>query len=297
MTLAEIIDRCTTQLRLSPLVTDAQLIVYLKQAIQKFGLQSQFLERWSVIVTKADAAKYYLPEGHQVTVAAFYNEVRLEQCTSFDSQLYTPTAVPVITSADGWFLDGFFDDWMLGSGATTTANLLVPTYYYEDEWQDDASTYLSTAFVTQYALLSQFILMWLCKEQRSQGRKTITLVPPPAVDGTTSPLGATVLGGLDGTIDYPTVAWADTLGLVQYAATTQDNLWIIYKHRDILPESVADEIEYNEVLGVAYMVGALSLALNTEADEYDRYRSWLYGQISAGIAGSLRGLAINGGLR
>lgn len=264
MTLADMLNRMQTQLRFSPIISSTQMLDALQQAIQRFCLAAQALERWMIIPVKAGCAQYWLPANHQATIGAYYDEGLLQWCTQYDAQLVSPD---------------------------------TPVYYYEDEWSDDASTYTSTAFLTQYAILSDMILQWLCREQTSKGRKTITLVGTPIVDGDYNIGGTPPIGIVFGGTYDPTVVWGAALGGSVAAYSSGGNLVIFYKYRDDVPNAVTDTLTWHDALATGYMCGALALCLDTEADEYDRYRSWLYGQISEALASSMRGLAINRRLR
>ena len=107
MTLLEVLAKCKQQTRLSPIITDDDLVSWLQQSIRKFAIKSKWLDKWSVIPIKANTAKYLLPGDHVTTVAAFYDETRLEQCTTFDTQFVDP---------------------------------LTPIYYHEDEWEDEGAS-------------------------------------------------------------------------------------------------------------------------------------------------------------
>ena len=105
--------------------------------------------------------------------------------------------------------------------------------------------------------------------------------------------GAAAVGLLDGTLTAETFHWPVTTGIPVAIMSTGTNLTIFYKAFDQLPETPADTPVWNDVLGVLYSMGAVSLAMGTEDDEYDRYRAWLYDFIQNGVADSLRGMAIN----
>jgi hypothetical protein len=264
MTLDEMLDRMQTQLRLSPIISTDHLLDMLQQSVQHFCQASQVLERWIVIPVKSGVTQYWLPADHQATIGVYYDEQLLPWCTQYDAQLVSPTN---------------------------------PTYYYEDEWSDDASTYLSSSFLTQYVMMSELILHWLCREQPSKGRKVLTLVGTPSADGDYNHGGAPPSGIVDGETYDSTVVWGSSLGAAVAAYSTNGNLMVFYKYRDAIPTDATDDITWHDALATGYMAGALSLAMSTETDEYDRYRSWLYRQISDILAGSMRGLAINRRLR
>lgn len=256
MTLTEVIDKCFQQVRLSPIITDAEMTNWLQQSVRKFGIRSKWLDKWLIIPIKANAAKYLLPGDHITTVAAFYDEVRLEQCTVFDTQFVAP---------------------------------LTPLYYHEDEWEDEASESGVAEWVYQYALVDlwQFQLM---RMQNTHGRKTITLVAAPAADGSG---GQTAIGQWSGTVTTETFYWPDTSGIPVMVADSKGNLMVFYKAYDRIPETPQDDVVWNDVLGITYAMGAIALAMGTEDDEYDRYRAWLYDFMQNGIADALRGIGIS----
>lgn len=256
MTLADVLDKCQQQVRLSPIISDANLVMWLQQSVRRFAVRSKWLDKWTVIPIKAESAKYLLPGDHVTTVAAFYDETRLQQCTAFDVQFVSPT---------------------------------VPTYYYEDEWSDEASEAGVSEFALHYALEDLWMFQ-LLRSQNSQGRKTITLFAAPTVDGDG---GSATIGLLDGTLTADTFYWWDTTGIPVTVLSTEDNLTLFYKAFDRLPETATDDVVWNDVLGVLYTMGAVSLAMGTEDDEYDRYRAWLYDFMQSGVADALRGMAIN----
>lgn len=279
MNLATILSRMAIQQRLTPIATDPERLVWLQRSIQRFSARTLWLDRWTVILAKSGVAQYWLPVDHLVTTLAYYNGQRLQMCTSFDTELVAPS---------------------------------TPVYYHEDEWSDDASKSLSTAFMTHYALMSDMILQWLARAQASQGRKTITLVAAPTADGSYN-VGTPAATGVTVTqpdIRYlPDLQWhagswyvpewydtGDALGTT-WTANTTNNIWLFYKYSDTLPSSITDDTEWNDALGVAYMCGALEHALLSEDDEYDRFRAWLYGQIASFMSATLRGMVINRRLR
>lgn len=259
MTLADVLAKCQQQMRLSPLVDDASLVNWLNQAIRRFGVRSKWLDKWLIIPCKADVSRYLLPGDHVTTVAAFYDEVRLQDCTAFDAQLVAP---------------------------------LTPVYYYEDNWSDDSSQGLVSEFVLHYPL-QEFWPLQQMKSQNSYGRKTITLVAAPTADGDYTTFGEAVTGTLDGTVTADTVYWPDTSGIPYNITSSTGNLIVFYKAFDQLPEDETDEIVWNDVLASAYTAGTLSMSMADESDEYDRYRSWLYQFLSDSISDSLRNMAIN----
>ena len=256
MTLADVLDRCQQQVRLSPVITDDALVSWLQQSIRKFAIKSRWLDKWTVIPVKAGSAKYLLPGDHTTTVAAFYDETRLQQCTAFDTQFVSPT---------------------------------TPLYYYEDEWEDEASEGGVSEFVLQYAL-EDLWLFQLMRSQNSHGRKTITLLAAPVTDGDG---GSAAVGLLDGTLTADTFYWPDTAGIPVAVMSTGTNLTLFYKAFDRLPETASDNAVWNDALGILYSMGAISLAMGTEDDEYDRYRAWLYDFMQSGVADALKGMAIN----
>jgi hypothetical protein len=257
MTLAEVLDRCKQQTRLTPLITDANLVSWLRQAIKKFGVKSKFLDKWMIIPCKADTAKYLLPGDHVITTAAFYDEVRLQQCTAFDAQLVNPT---------------------------------TPLYYYEDEWEDEASQSEPSEFAKHYALMGEFWMLQLMRSQNSYGRKTITLVAAPTEDGEAF---MPITGAIEGTLTADSFYYPDTVGIPVGAWSSAKNILLFYKAFDRMPLEADDNIVWNDVLATCYTAGAVSLAMGTEDDEYDRYRAWLYDFIASGVGDALKGVAIN----
>ena len=259
MTLAEVLAKCQQQMRFSPLTDNADLVNWLNQAIRRFGVRSKFLDKWMIIPCKANVSRYLLPGDHVVTVGAFYDETRLQNCTSFDAQQVSPKS---------------------------------PVYYYEDEWSDEASQ----GGVSEFALhqgLQEFWPLQLMRSQNSYGRKTLTVVAAPSIDGTATTFGQSPTGALDGTVTADTVYWPDTAGIPYNITTSAGNLMVFYKAVDMLPETDEDLTVWNDLLASAYTAGTLSLSLSSESDEYDRYRSWLYQFISDSMADTLRNMAIN----
>lgn len=259
MTLAEVLAKCQQQMRLSPLIDNTSLVHWLDQAIRRFGIRSKFLDKWMIIPCKANVSRYLLPGDHVTTVAAFYDETRLQDCTSFDAQLVSPT---------------------------------TPVYYHEDEWNDQASQGVVSEFVLHYGF-QEFWPLQLMRSQNAYGRKTITLVAAPTVDGSATTFGEAVTGTLDGTVTADTVYWADTSGIPYHITTSAGNLMVFYRAFDTIPETASDQIVWNDVLASAYTCGTLSMSLSGEDDEYDRYRSWLYSFLMDSIADSLKNMAIN----
>lgn len=257
MTLAEVLDRCKQQTRLSPLITDENLVSWLQQAIKKFGVKSKFLDKWMIIPCKAGVDKYLLPGDHVVTTGVFYDEIRLQQCTAFDSQLVNPT---------------------------------TPLYYYEDEWEDESSQAAQSEFIKQYALMGEFWMFQMARSQSSYARKTLTLVAAPASDGEAvmPPTGA-----LEGTMTADTFHYPNTVGIPVGAWSNVGNLMVFYKAFDLMPSEPGDDIQWNDVMATCYTSGAVSLAMGTEDDEYDRYRAWLYDFIASGVGDALKGVSIN----
>lgn len=263
MTLADVLTKCQQQMRLSPLSDDQSLVNWLNQAIRRFGIRSKFLDKWMIIPCKANVARYLLPGDHITTVAAFYDEVRLQDCTAFDAQQVSPDS---------------------------------PVYYYEDEWSDESSQGLVSEFTLHYGLCEWWPLQ-LMRSQNAYGRKTITLVAAPLADGTATTFGEAVTGTLDGTVTADTVYWADTSGIPYNVTTSAGNLLLFYKAFDTIPETAADQIVWNDVLASAYTCGTLSMSLSGEDDEYDRYRAWLYSYLMDSMADSLQKMAINKAIR
>ena len=257
MTLSEVLDRCKQQTRLTPLITDANIVSWLRQAIKKFGVKSKFLDKWMIIPCKAGTAKYLLPGDHAITTGVFYDEVRLQQCTAFDVQLVNPD---------------------------------TPLYYYEDEWEDESSQAEQSEFIKQYALMGDFWMLQLARSQNSYARKTLTLVAAPTADGEAimPPTGC-----IEGTMTADTFYYPNTVGIPVGAWSSAKNILLFYKAFDRMPTDAADDVVWNDALAVCYTAGAVSLAMGTEDDEYDRYRAWLYDFIMNGVGDALKGVAIN----
>lgn len=263
MMLPDILSRCQLQMRMTPITTMDQLLMWFKQGVERVCNESQALQRWRIILCKAGAAEYLLPGDHQWTVAVYYDEQRLGRCTAFDAQLVSP-----------------------GS----------PMYYHEDNWENFASESLSASMVYQHTLLPDLLLLQQAHSQSDAGRKTLTLVDAPTVDGTHSSIGQAFVGFYDGSLSDDSFQWNPTVGLLFDAAVTDGNIWLWYKYRDILPSTTSDEISYHATLSVLYMCATLELSLVTEDDEYDRYRSWLYGELWRQSASIIKRVATNKGV-
>lgn len=257
MTLTEVLDKCYRQLRLSPLITTGNLINWLGQGIRSFAIKSGWLDAWTIIPAKADTAKYLLPADHVATTAVYYDGQALGKCLPQETELVSPT---------------------------------MPTYYTEEEWEDEASDVPPGSFAIHYALNDYWPLQ-LGRAQNSYGRKTITLISAPTVDGyaISSPVTQAVVGTVSGDYFY---APNGALGRVYSIISTEDNITLFYKKVDSLPETEDDNIVWSDILGVVYTCGAVALALGTEDDEYDRYRAWLYEQISNNVSSILRNMVI-----
>jgi hypothetical protein len=170
-------------------------------------------------------------------VAAFYDETRLEQCTTFDTQFVSP---------------------------------VIPTYYHEDEWEDEASEGAVSEFVLHYALESLWLFQFM-RSQNTHGRKTITLVAVPTVDGDGS---VATLGMVSGTLSAATIYWPTTAGLPVAAMSTETNLTLFYKAFDLLPEDPADAIVWNDVLGILYSMRMMSTTVTGPGSMISFREAW-----------------------
>lgn len=257
MMLLDMLNNISEQLRLSPISTSANIVQWMTQSVKSACIKSRFLEKFTIIPAKANVARYMLPADHIATTGAIFDGTSISRTNAYDIEFVTPT---------------------------------TPTYYYEDEWEDEASEARASEFATHYALNELWPLQ-LMRSQQSAGSKTVTLVSEPTADGTA--VSSPIVGILDGTVDVTTLVWTDTAGLVVSILSTDGNLLLFYKHIDALPVDAVTDIEYNDLMGLIYNAGTLSLALSTEDDEYDRYRSWLYDFIATSIATLLGSIAVN----
>lgn len=277
MNFLTILANISEQLRLSPISTSDNIVQWFTQAVKTTCIKSKFLEKFVIIPAKANVAKYFLPGDHIATTGALFDGSHISKMNASDIEFVSPT---------------------------------TPIYYYEDEWEDEASGAVASDFVTHYTLNELWPLQ-LMRSQQSAGEKTITLVAAPTEDGLAAP--SPLVGVLDGdlgslpyfelgyfepryfeedTIEYD-IVWMTTTGLVISVVSTEGNLLVFYKYIDVLPVDDTTDIDYNDLMGIVYATSTLSLALSTEDDEYDRYRSWLYGNIAESVAGALAGMAIN----
>lgn len=257
MMLLDMLDSVSEQLRISPISTSANVVQWMTQAIKSVCVKSKFLEKFAIIPAKAGIEKYLLPADHIATTGALFDGTSIYRINASDLEFITPT---------------------------------TPTFYYEDEWEDEASDAGVSEFATHYTLNELWPLQ-LMRSQPSAGAKTITLVSAPTVDGTAA--ASPIVGILDGTVDSTSLIWSYTTGLVVSVLSTEKNLLVFYKHVDTLPIDAVTDIEYNDMLGIIYNAGTLGLALSTEDDEYDRYRSWLYEYIASSAATLLSSIAVN----
>ena len=257
MMLLDMLSNISEQLRISPISTSANIVQWLTQAIKSTCIRSRFLEKFSIVPAKANIARYLLPGDHIFTTGALFDGVSIGRINANDVDFVSPT---------------------------------VPTYYYEDEWEDEASEAHASEFATHYTLNELWPLQ-LMRSQPSAGAKTITLVCAPTADGTA--VASPIVGILDGTVDDTALIWQLTTGLVISVLSTAGNLTLFYKHMDTLPIDAETDIQYSDLLGVLYNTGTLGLALSTEDDEYDRYRSWLYEHINTAVTGLLSSIAVN----
>ena len=261
MMLLDMLANISEQLRLSPISTSANIIQWMTQAIKSTCIKSRFLEKFAIIPGKKDVARYLLPADHIATTGASFDGATIGRINVKDAEFVNPT---------------------------------VPTFYYEDEWEDEASEAGASEFATHYTLNELWPLQ-LMRSQPSAGAKTITLVSAPVADGNAA--ASPIVGVLDGTVDSTSLIWMNPYGLVVSALSTEGNLLVFYKYIDTLPVDAETDIEYSDLMGLLYNTGTLGLALSTEDDEYDRYRSWLYDFISTSVAGLLSSMAVNRSIR
>ena len=134
--------------------------------------------------------------------------------------------------------------------------------------------------------------------QSSLGRRTVTVLAAPVADGTVSPIGSPIVGMLEGEVDNTDlVYWPDPEGICYAIDTTEGNFLMFYKSIDQLPYNDTDTVEWSDAWDMAYASSALSFALGTEDDEYDRYRAWMYDFLASNTADTLRNMAINAKLK
>jgi hypothetical protein len=257
MMLLDMLSNISEQLRLSPISTSANIVQWLTQAIKSTCIKSRFLEKFCIVPAKANVQRYLLPGDHIATTGMLFDGSSLGRINVVDADFVSPT---------------------------------TPTYYYEDEWNDEASEAGVAEFATHYTLNELWPLQ-LMRSQPSAGAKTFTLVCAPTVDGTAA--ASPIVGILDGTVDSTTLVWDQTAGMVISVLSTELNTLIFYKYIDVLPVDAETDIEYSDLLGILYSAGTLGLALSTEDDEYDRYRSWLYEYVATSISGLLGTMAVN----
>jgi len=257
MNFFDILSNISEQLRLSPISTSDNIVQWFTQSIKDVCIKSRFLEKFTIIPAKAGVAKYLLPGDHIATTGALFDGAHISKINASDVEFVTPT---------------------------------TPTYYYEDEWCDEASDNLPAEFATHMALNELWPLQ-LMRSQLSAGSKTVTLLSAPTADGTAA--SSPIIGVLDGEISTTDLVWMQTSGLVHSVVSSAGNLLLFYKYVDTLPVDVETDITYNDLMGIIYSMGTLSLALSTEDDEYDRYRSWLYGNITESITTMLTSIGVN----
>ena len=249
------------QLRISPISTSDNIVQWMTQAIKNTCIKSRFLEKFAIIPCKANVARYLLPGDHIATTGAMFDGANLNRINASEVEFVSPT---------------------------------IPTYYYEDEWEDEASEAKVSEFATHYTLNELWPLQ-LMRSQPSAGAKTITLVSAPTADGTA--VASPIVGILDGTVDSTALIWMNPLGLAISVLSTVGNLLVFYKFIDVLPIDAITDIEYSDLMGLLYNAGTLGLALSTEDDEYDRYRSWLYDFIANSVSTQLASIATNRSIR
>lgn len=257
MQLLTMLANISEQLRLSPISTSTNVVQWLTQAIKNVAIKSRFLEKFTIIPAKSGVARYFLPADHLFTLGAMFDGNAIAKCNASDVEFVSPA---------------------------------TPKFYYEDEWEDEASEAVVSDFATHYTLNELWPLQ-LMRSQQSAGSKTVTLVSAPTADGTA--VSSPIAGVLDGTVDTTEMIWSQTSGLVVAVLTTAGNLLLFYKYIDTLPIDTVTDVQYNDLLGVLYNMGTLGLALSTEDDEYDRYRSWLYDHIASSVSDLLATVSIN----
>lgn len=257
MNFLAILDNISTQLRLSPISTSDNIVQWFTQSIKSACIKSRFLEKFTIIPAKSGVSKYLLPGDHVATTGALFDGAHISRINSNDIEFVAPT---------------------------------TPTYYYEDEWEDEASDNVVSEFATHYTLNELWPLQ-LMRSQPSAGSKTVTLLSAPTADGTAAP--SPIVGILDGTVSTTDLVWMQTYGLVNSVVSSAGNLLLFYKYIDTLPIDDETDIVYNDLMSIIYSMGTLGLALSTEDDEYDRYRSWLYGNISDSMTTMLASIGVN----
>jgi len=258
--LATILDMCQLQLRETPIVSTDDIIRWLETGVRRFCLRARWLDGLVIIPAKANCAIYLLPGNHIATTSVYYNETKLQRCNNVDAQLVSPTG---------------------------------PVYYYEDDWQDEASQAAPAEFAIQISLEPLWALQQM-HAQNTLGRRTVTFVAAPTVDGNVSGCGSPTIGMLEGQVtSVDLLYWPDGDGIVYALDTTEYNFLVFYKAIDVLPYSATDTINWSDGFDMVYSAAALNLALGTEDDEYDRYRAWIYGNISDSVAAMLNSMSIN----
>lgn len=279
MNFLTILANISEQLRLSPISTSDNIVQWFTQAVKSGCIKSKFLEKFTIIPAKANVAKYLLPADHIATIGAMFDGSHISKINASEVEFVAPT---------------------------------TPLYYYEDEWEDEASDAVASEFATHYAL-NEFWPLQLMRSQPSAGAKTVTLLAAPTADGVcaSSPIAGVLFGSIytspyfvpgyfgsgyfvNGSDD---LIWMNTSGIVTSIVSSEGNLLLFYKYIDTLPVDSETDITYNDLMALVYSTGTLSLALSTEDDEYDRYRSWLYGNIADSITGMMAGIAVNARIR
>lgn len=257
-TLSQLITRIHTQLRLTPLISDDDIVGWISRAVDYICTRSVFLVDWTIVVAKDDVERYLLPADHIATMSLHYDGVRMQTCNAFDANL---------------------------------VSVSTPVYFHEDEWQHEASMASENEFIKQYTLNELWPLQMM-RSQNTYGRKTFTSVGAPTSDGETTPDGVPVVGALFGTHDDDAIHWPNPLGAPYFIATHNDNFLLIYRFLDRRPESTDDDIEWTELMAALYTLKSCSLALETEDDEYDRYSAWMYNFMTDSLTNMLRTLGI-----
>lgn len=257
MMLTTMLTNISSQLRISPISTSANIVQWLTQSIKDVCTRAKFLETFTIIPAKASVSRYFLPGDHLATTGVMFDGANVSRINVFDVEFVSPT---------------------------------VPTFYYEDEWEDEASENKVCEFATHYTLNELWPLQ-LMRSQQSAGTKSMTLVSAPTADGVAA--SSPIVGMLDGTVDDGDLVWRDTAGVIVSALSSEKNIMLFYKYMDVLPVDPYTDVSYNDLLALLYNSGTLGLALSTEDDEYDRYRSYIYTFIMTSVADMLGSISIN----
>ncbi|MCL6456700.1 MAG: hypothetical protein K6T85_01715 [Gorillibacterium sp.] len=229
---------------MTPLISAEEIRLLLREAVKQVSIASRFLEDWFIILCKKDTGRYFLPQNHIQTTAVYLNR-RLFPIIEREAILLSVT---------------------------------TPTYYTEDDWQDEASQAGPSEFVIHMSLLSYLWPLQLMRSQRGFGRKVITIISPPTEDGEIPP-SAPMAGMLDGLFELSDdFHWPEYTGVVYQLPSTNKNLVVFCRVLD--KEPTFDDTVYNDALALLYMCKTLSLALAREDDESDNIRSLIYDEVA-----------------